>query len=63
MIIREYKIDPNIWKEYPVRISGLKESSCCKSPTVLVQSMEGGFVTRNCWKCGHFETLPEKCLL
>lgn len=60
MKIKEYNINPNIWKEYPVCISGQKMSICCKEPTVLVQSMEGGFVTRNCWKCGRSETLPEK---
>ena len=59
MIIKEYKIDPNIWKKYPIRISGQKECNRCKAPTVLVQSMKGGFVTRNCWKCGHSETLPK----
>ena len=48
-----------IWRKYPVRISGLKESRCHGKPTVLVQSMEGGFVTRNCPECGAYETLPE----
>src|SRR5437868_734518 len=48
-----------IWRKYPVRISGLKESKCHGRLTVLVQSMEGGFVTRNCPDCGAYETLPE----
>ena len=26
----------------------------------LVQSMDGGFVTRNCKECGRFETLSEQ---
>ena len=48
-----------IWKKYPVRISGLKDSRCHGKPTVLVQSLDGGFVTRNCPECGGFESLPE----
>ena len=60
MKVKEYKINPNIWKEYPIRISGQEPSKCHKEQTVLVQSKEGGFVTRNCWKCGSSETLPAK---
>lgn len=48
-----------IWKVYPVRISGKSDSACCRQPTFLVQSMDGGFVTRNCPKCGKPGTLPK----
>jgi|GEM_PF-1278089 NAD-dependent SIR2 family protein deacetylase len=47
------------WKTTPIRISGRSRSPCCRVPTFLVQSMEGGFVTRNCSKCGEKDTLPE----
>jgi len=60
--MREYSVNPNIremWRKYPVRLWGLSNSSCCDLPTVLVQSMDGGFVTRNCPKCGEKELLPE----
>jgi endogenous inhibitor of DNA gyrase (YacG/DUF329 family) len=64
--MREYQIDPKIremWKVYPVRIEGRSTSWCHREPTLLVQSMEGGFVTRNCPTCGKFETLPEAVFL
>jgi endogenous inhibitor of DNA gyrase (YacG/DUF329 family) len=64
--MREYLIDPGvkeIWKIYPVRIEGQSTSSCHGLPTVLVQSMEGGFVTRNCPACGKSQTLPESVYL
>jgi len=35
------------WKSYPVRVSG-PSSQCHNLPTLLVQSMRGGFVTANC---------------
>lgn len=57
-----FPIDPQIreaWKNYPLRLSGLSRSRCCNATTTLVQSMEGGFVTRNCQKCGAKDTLPE----
>lgn len=60
--MREYPVDPQvreIWKKYPLRLSGGSTSLCCSLPTVLVQSMDGGFVTRNCPKCGQRELLPE----
>ncbi len=47
----------DFWKSYPVRISGHSISECCGKPTLLVQSMEGGFVTRNCPQCGSRTTL------
>lgn len=39
-------------------------SKCCKSKTILVRSMSGGYVTRNCLKCGKpatvsIEQLPD----
>lgn len=64
--MREYQIDPairQIWKIYPVRIEGQSTSFCHRQPTLLVQSMEGGFVTRNCPACGNSQTLPESVFL
>ncbi len=43
----------------PLRIEGLRLSSCCSWPTVVVQSMKGGFVTQNCIKCGSRHSLSE----
>ncbi len=48
------------WKQYPLRVSGPHDSHCCKMPTVLVQSMSGGFVTQYCSGCGKFGTISEK---
>jgi endogenous inhibitor of DNA gyrase (YacG/DUF329 family) len=64
--MREYQVDPNvrqIWKIYPIRIQGQSLSSCHGQPTLLVQSMEGGFVTRNCPTCAKSQTLPEASFL
>jgi type I restriction enzyme R subunit len=36
-----------------LRSQGLRKSSCCRAPTILVQSMTGGFVTANCSKCNN----------
>lgn len=61
--VREYSLDDDlkeIWRIYPVRISGNLKSPCHDEPTLLVQSMKGGFVTRNCPSCGEFTTLPER---
>jgi len=61
--MKAHPLDPEIrkiWKTYPLRISGHSLSKCCSETTILVQSMEGGFVTRNCPKCGNKETLPEQ---
>jgi len=60
--VRELPVEENIraiWKKYPVRISGLKDSRCHGKPTVLVQSMDGGFVTHNCPERDGYESLPE----
>lgn len=60
--MKEVPVDDSIreiWKKYPLRISGLKDSRCHGKPTVLVQSMDGGFVTRNCPECGGYESLSE----
>ena len=40
------------WKSYPVRVRGPRPSECHGSPTLLVQSMAGGFVSANCSECG-----------
>jgi hypothetical protein len=50
----------SFWKLYPLRIPGPRLSSCCRSPTALVQSMAGGFVTQNCSRCGKYETLSKE---
>jgi hypothetical protein len=49
------------WKSNPIRIQGEKSSSCCNAPTVLTQSMKGGFVTSNCCVCvrSHSLTLSQ----
>jgi hypothetical protein len=57
-----YPLDPEIrkiWKIYPVRIPGGSTCHSCHEETVLVQSMDGGFVTRNCPLCNKEATLPE----
>ena len=45
------------WKSTPLRVNGPGRSSCCSWPTVLAQSMQGGYVTANCTKCGRKNTL------
>ena len=48
------------WKSYPIRLTPENRlSNCCSQPVVLVQSMEGGFVTANCFRCGKRDTLSE----
>ena len=48
------------WKSYPIRLTlENRLSRCCSQPAVLVQSMEGGFVTANCFKCGNRETIGD----
>ena len=64
--MRRYEYDPqtaNGWKSYPIQVIGPEESRCCNQPTLLVQSMQGGFVTSNCSKCGKSDTLPERDFL
>ncbi len=64
--MRQYQVDPRVremWKIYPVRIEGRSTSTCHGQPTLLVQSMEGGFVTRNCPVCGRSQTVPEEVFL
>jgi hypothetical protein len=61
--MRIHALDPSvraIWKEYPVRIPGGSKCNDCGLETILVQSLEGGFVTRNCPRCNKFESLPER---
>ncbi len=60
--MRIYPIDAKsgaFWKTFPLRISGGSQSRCCDEPTILVQSMHGGFVTRNCPTRVRPTTLPE----
>lgn len=61
--MKEYPVDPKvreIWKLYPLRLSDGTRSTCCGFPIVLVQSMEGGFVTRNCPRCSKPHYLTEE---
>ena len=48
------------WNSYPVRIVGLRMSLCHGKTTLLVRSMEGGFVTANCAECGNKDNLSEQ---
>jgi len=62
--MRRYGYDKNMcdgWKSYPIRITGTggRRSKCCQSLLALVHSMEGGYVTANCLKCGKKETIVE----
>ncbi len=60
--VESYHVDSIVrecWRAYPVRILGHSTCGSCSEPTVLVQSMESGFITRNCPKCNLHDTLPE----
>ena len=60
--MRIHSVDPNvrsIWKVYPVRIPAGSKCLKCEQETVLVQSMNGGFVTQNCPRCNNSTTLPK----
>jgi hypothetical protein len=64
--LKPYPIDHKIaemWKVYPIRISGYSMSRCHGKPTILVQSMQGGYVSRNCPDCGNPTTLPAEVFL
>lgn len=50
----------NIWRASPIRIPGGKDCYNCDIPTVIVQSMDGGYVTRNCPRCHSSSSVPEK---
>ena len=48
------------WRSNPVRLRGPRASKCDHDrPTLLVQAMDGGFVTANCPECGSSKTLKE----
>jgi hypothetical protein len=47
------------WRAYPVRIPGHLTCGKCHEQTVLVQSRDGGFITRSCPMCEFHQTLPE----
>ena len=49
-----------IWKHFPLRLPGRGRSACHNRPSLLVQSMEGGFVTQNCSACGKQQSLSER---
>lgn len=44
------------WRDFPIRIMGPR-SKCHRSPTLLVRSMSGGFITANCSTCGKAQML------
>lgn len=47
------------WRRYPVRaVFGACDR--CGEPTILVQSMDGGYITRNCSNCGRIHTPTER---
>ena len=59
-------IDPkvrDIWRFYPLRIPGKSSCPKCGAPSLLVQSMSGGFVTRNCPNACSYETLPKQVFM
>jgi hypothetical protein len=61
--MREHPIDQTIrkqWKKHPLRIADGSKSKCCGLPNVLVESMRGGFVTRNCPGCNGYTTLTNE---
>jgi len=43
---------PNFFCCWPRFLYGIGQSECCNSKVLLVRSREGGFVSRNCLKCG-----------
>jgi hypothetical protein len=52
------------WKLYPIRIPGHSRCRECNCETILVQSMKGGFVTRNCPNHPDIhDTLPQSTFL
>ena len=58
--MRRYEYNPestNGWRSYPIRLTVTGKSGCCKETKILVQSMDGGFVTANCTKCGKQDTV------
>ena len=60
-IMKIHPVDPRVrqfWKIFPLRIPGGSVCDQCGQETVLVQSMKGGFVTRNCPTCNIPTTLP-----
>ena len=60
--IKEYPVDPavqTLWKQFPLRISSESQCYTCKEDMILVHSRTGGYVTRNCPKCKHYENLSE----
>ena len=61
--MRIQPVDPDIqkfWKIFPVRFLGGSKCHDCGEETVLVQSMKGGYVTRNCPCCNKPEKLLER---
>lgn len=44
-------------KRHPIRVWIPTPSRCCHQPRIIVQSLEGGFITANCANCGKHDTL------
>lgn len=58
----KHVIDTNFgerWNAYPIRIQGGSKSNCCNATTLLTQLLPGGFVTKDCSKCGNPEFLSK----
>jgi len=60
--MREYPdaVTHEAWKTYPVRIQGGSICQRCGVPTLLVESMPGGFVKHSCPQCGEPVNLLEE---
>lgn len=53
--MNRYEYDPETsdgWKSYSVRIVVSGKSRCYGQQRILVRSMEGGYVTADCSRCG-----------
>lgn len=62
IIMKKFMYDEKIcngWKSYPIRVTLSRPSKCHQNLLILVQSMEGGFVNADCFKCGKKETITE----
>ena len=53
--MQRHQYDPQTqegWKSYPIRLTTNTLSECHGKPQILVQSMSGGYVKKNCAECG-----------
>ncbi len=64
--MQRYKVSESkraSWEDYPVRIKGVENSGCCGSPTLLVETSQGGFVKEMCSTCRTTDTLSKSDFL